>query len=175
MGVVTYNKSLFCLAPLLCLNKVNLSNIKQTYLYYGTESDYVDSLEGEYLYFETFKEDHFLESSRLNVSKHKTEDNTFIYKIKFNKLASENFLVFLEGRYSEFTKEAQVVTSNVFPFLKNVFSKHISRRKILEKRLGMKLPENAELLSIFDEDSEFVFINRERRDGEKEHEKAIEK
>lgn len=157
-GIIKHNKTLLFVAPLVGLTIHNKENIKNSYIYYGKEEGYIDSILEENIYIETFNVEPSLKHHGL-CQQETVLRNSVIYKMKLSELAYDTLVKVLEGKYSEIPKSAQARIAAVIPSTVPIMGKCVKRRAKIEELLDVKLPKDAEVFSIPNINEEIIFVN----------------
>jgi len=150
-----FNKSYYYILPTLERSWKDLDLINNVYLF--TE----DTKELYEFYIVCFAEDPLLTAlPEFISSNYNTKTKEYVYRMRVPSKYEEDYLLFLLGKYSLFTEEYKKTIfkmlgrsykqSNIY----KVIQKDQKLKEELEKLVGQKLTEEAELSSIYDVNKE---------------------
>lgn len=152
----TKNKSVQFILPLIGRD-IYSYKVLNSYLAYKQDNNEVDGLDGESIFIKIKEFDENLKKLKGYRDIHKLKDNTYLCKFTIPDRFKSDYLLFIEGKYSEYSEEAKRILCETAmqPYKKieesviyKILFKTEDRRKYMEDLVGEKLPRDAELASI---------------------------
>lgn len=155
------NKSSVFILPLIGLTDSYYGFIN-SYLGVRTETG-VEGLDGESIYMHIKYYDEKLQGIDEFEGYTKLPNETYLYKFKLDNCYKEDYLYFIDGKYSQFKASTKDILCRAASDYRRkaqdttifgILYRTDERRKFMEELVGQKLPFEAELSSIVDLDSE---------------------